>query len=641
MFSALFGGERSGRDKTVPRRSERPSRRSQRDADTHRSENGAHRLDDGARGEVLNADELRRRRVDHYTSPVDRRRTRVTESARTKTSSSLGARSVTSSEKRHTTRRRHSSTAKTSPRSQRPDRSVDDGDRVYAPRSTALEAIDEERRVEDGVRGPELRRATHGRFSRSTRIDDLPDDDDDVHPDDSISQIGTKSSRRRGGAYTQTRPSLRRSNTTSTRLSRLPEESSGRSARSSSKRTDRPTGAPPPPTSRRHSSTAIPDARPPVECLTCCEELSHKDVAHLPCTHKICHDCVRGMFERSLKNPADMPPKCCDGQCLPQEYLDTLFDEDFKAKWIRKYRESNTKDALYCPAAGCGYWIKPKHIHNERGKKFATCPKCKTKVCARCSSKMHKSSECPKDPGLAKLMKEAEQNGWMQCFKCKAMVERVSGCSHMTCRCTAEFCITCGAKWKTCECSWWNYDEDPLGDMQIPEPVRFMFDQGLNAAINALPRAAPAQNPAPGRRPQNAANGRIRGGGMRAAMTYQEEMDARRRQERLDADLARRMQMADLGVNNDGRPRRQPGDDNFGFGNAARHLLNDDFVQIAANVVMGTFGDAALGRRGERASGRRRRTRVDDQAGGDDGLPANFLGDASVLGAGPARGATW
>jgi hypothetical protein len=33
------------------------------------------------------------------------------------------------------------------------------------------------------------------------------------------------------------------------------------------------------------------------------------------------------------------------------------------------------------------------------------------------------------------------------------MVELVSGCRHMRCRCKAEFCYVCGARWRTCDCN--------------------------------------------------------------------------------------------------------------------------------------------------------------------------------------------
>lgn len=120
--------------------------------------------------------------------------------------------------------------------------------------------------------------------------------------------------------------------------------------------------------------------------------------------------------------------------------------------------------------------------------------------------------------------------------------------------------------------------------------------------------------------------------------TYQDELDQRRRQERDDERLARRLQLATL-IDPDDEPRhqqqRQTDVEAWGLGNNAGHFLNDNFVQNAANVVMSAFGDAAMGRRGERASGRRRRARETQEA--DTGLAPNFLGDESVLGVGPAE----
>lgn len=69
--------------------------------------------------------------------------------------------------------------------------------------------------------------------------------------------------------------------------------------------------------------------------------------------------------------------------------------------------------------------------------------------------------------------------------------------------------MTCGLKWKSCNCPWFNYDtveRDRLNHMNIPQPM------GMNPVLN-----------------------------------YQEEMDRRLEQERRDEDLARRMQ--GIGIN--------------------------------------------------------------------------------------------
>jgi hypothetical protein len=347
----------------------------------------------------------------------------------------------------------------------------------------------------------------------------------------------------------------------------------------------------------------------------------------------MCQDCLKRIFEMSVKDPAHMPPKCCGDEHIPLRHVEKLFDDNFKRTWNRKYQEYTTKNRIYCPTLKCGEWIKPSHIHTIQGRKYALCPRCKTKVCVLCNNKMHRSSECPKDPEIAKLVEQAKEKGWQRCYSCSAFVEKKEGCNHMTCRCMAEFCIVCGAKWKTCDCPWFNYNAsglpnpDRLNEMRVPEPFQFIWRQVFRDAEGPIPMPPP---PAP--MPRDAPPG-----GPFPEVTYQQEIDNRRRQERLDADLARRLQFqAMLNPDDDGRPRRRGNDiDLVGLGNAARNFMNDDFVQNAANVVMSAFGDANLGRRGERTAGRRRRARPTNQNDNNPGLVPDFLGDGSVLGNGP------
>jgi len=168
---------------------------------------------------------------------------------------------------------------------------------------------------------------------------------------------------------------------------------------------------------------------------------------------------------------------------------------------------------------------------------------------------MHTSRECPKDPATKRFVEVAKEEGWQRCFNCSAMVELKEGCNHMTCRCTAEFCMVCGNKWKTCNCPWFDYqavEADRLDHMNI-------------------------------------AQGRGDDDG-RAPIRDQEEVDRRRHQERRDAALARRMQV--LGVDDDPSDEivgnANPGQ-MFGFGNGADHFLNHNFIR---NILTGNFGAA-------------------------------------------------
>jgi IBR domain, a half RING-finger domain len=292
-----------------------------------------------------------------------------------------------------------------------------------------------------------------------------------------------------------------------------------------------------------------------VDCLTCgADDVPIIKTAKLACSHRMCHDCLSRIFTMSVTDPAHMPPKCCTSEHIPLKHVDKLFDQKFKKTWNRKFQEYTTRNRIYCPTRHCGEWIKPNHISLENGRKVGKCKKCGTRVCCTCNNRMHTSRECPKDPATKKFVQVAKEEGWQRCFNCSAMVELKEGCNHMTCRCTAEFCMVCGSKWKTCDCPWFNYqavEADRLDHMNI-------------------------------------AQGRGGDDG-RAPIRYQEEIDRRRQQERRDEALARRMQV--FGVNDD-PPEEMVGNANpgqmFGFGNGAGHFLNHNFIRI----LTGNFGAA-------------------------------------------------
>lgn len=290
----------------------------------------------------------------------------------------------------------------------------------------------------------------------------------------------------------------------------------------------------------------LPPPEKQVSCLTCgSDDIPASKSAKLPCTHRMCHSCLKRIFKMSIKDPAHMPPRCCQEKHISLRHVESLFDDDFKKTWNRKFKEYNAKNRIYCPRKGCGEWIQPKHMRVEKGRKIGICPKCKYDVCTMCNQKAHRSRECPKDPAMKQLTEIAEQKGWRKCYNCSAMVELKEGCNHMTCRCLAEFCMCCGLKWKSCECPWFNYEavDDLTGN-----PVR-----------------------------------------------YQQELDRRREQMQRDEEIARQM----AGLNMRGRNRNGAGQlPDFELGNAAPHHMNANFLQQAREALTANYQNAEIAARG-------------------------------------------
>ncbi|ETI25075.1 hypothetical protein G647_04446 [Cladophialophora carrionii CBS 160.54] len=203
-----------------------------------------------------------------------------------------------------------------------------------------------------------------------------------------------------------------------------------------------------------NSSKPLDKKHPMVECTSCFEDTAKDDTSKLPCTHSYCRPCLATLITTALENEASFPPKCCLTAIPPSTIMSVL-----DAKQRNTYREKAAEFSIphqerwYCPNSKCLKWIRPSKVPrlpawNER------CPHCGTKICSICRGLAHKSSsECPQDSGLQATITLAELEGWRRCVRCRTMVERTQGCRHMTCKCGAQFCYTCGKKWRSCSCT--------------------------------------------------------------------------------------------------------------------------------------------------------------------------------------------
>ncbi|KAF2115927.1 hypothetical protein BDV96DRAFT_492449 [Lophiotrema nucula] len=291
------------------------------------------------------------------------------------------------------------------------------------------------------------------------------------------------------------------------------------------------------------------------------DDLPANKTAKLGCGHRMCHSCLKRQFVLSVNDPQHMPPTCCTTEHIPLKYVERLFDDKFKRTWNKKYQEYTTANRLYCPTKGCGEWIKPSKIRvdSPTGRKYAPCGRCNTKVCVLCNGRFHARRECPRDEETNRLVAMAKEKGWQRCYSCKALVELKEGCNHMTCRCTAQFCMVCAAPWKTCNCPWFNYsleDENRLNDMRVP----YRRGPDLVEVVEIVNDPAP-----PMRRVSTRTRHRI-----------DPELD------RADEALAAHLQAQLRFERNTPTPsearRGDPGVQVYGLGNLGNHHMNDSYT---------------------------------------------------------------
>ncbi|PGH13577.1 hypothetical protein AJ79_03570 [Helicocarpus griseus UAMH5409] len=191
------------------------------------------------------------------------------------------------------------------------------------------------------------------------------------------------------------------------------------------------------------------------ECSSCFNDVLDKNMLGLKCQHKYCLKCFLKLVDIAMKEENLFPPKCCLEKIPQQLILDNL-DHSRREKYKLKIQEysMNPENRWYCPAANCNKWIPPNKVKKGSKPDEKICPHCRASLCALCRRVAHRSeTECPRDYGLEATLKEAENYGWRRCYNCHSMVELMTGCRHITCKCGAQFCYTCGTKWRECDCT--------------------------------------------------------------------------------------------------------------------------------------------------------------------------------------------
>ena len=217
--------------------------------------------------------------------------------------------------------------------------------------------------------------------------------------------------------------------------------------------------------------------------------MKNKRLIPLACQHKYCGPCFEQLVTTAMQDEHLFPPKCCL-QDIPAKLVQSHLTAEQKQLYKVKAEEYAVPagDRWYCPNVYCAKWIDRRTTPVVDGE--VSCPHCRRDICAICRGESHPNgTECPQDFGMEAALEEAEFNGWRRCYQCHAMVELATGCRHMTCRCRAEFCYVCGARWRTCQCT----EDDKNALLRQVEERRLQNDAEAREVAEAIAAVERAQ----------------------------------------------------------------------------------------------------------------------------------------------------
>lgn len=155
------------------------------------------------------------------------------------------------------------------------------------------------------------------------------------------------------------------------------------------------------------------------------------------------------MINQATAEESNMPPRCCT-QPIPSQVIKSILSREEQARFLKAVLQFSTpwEARVFCSNPLCAEFIPPRAKVDPKHPFKVVCRKCRTRVCVMCKKDAHPAGQdCPNDWELEAVLQIGERAGWRRCYKCRTLVELTYGCTHMTCRCRAQFCYICGAVW--------------------------------------------------------------------------------------------------------------------------------------------------------------------------------------------------
>lgn len=141
-------------------------------------------------------------------------------------------------------------------------------------------------------------------------------------------------------------------------------------------------------------------------------------------------DCLNQLIRHACKDGERWPPRCCtwDVNLESPHILYKLHPEVLRLVLHSKAYYS-TRDKLFCCQSKCRKFIAPNEINEFTNIGF--CRACWGGTCSLCRRHPH-IGPCKRDLNHKAMEKYLVYKGWTRCEQCGSIVEKESGCNHMT-----------------------------------------------------------------------------------------------------------------------------------------------------------------------------------------------------------------
>ncbi|KAG0615783.1 hypothetical protein M758_5G066800 [Ceratodon purpureus] len=210
------------------------------------------------------------------------------------------------------------------------------------------------------------------------------------------------------------------------------------------------------------------------ECGICAEmKPSHSFISTKDCAHKYCTGCCKQHANVKILSGSSQiicpHPDCRHNfdivQCralLSLKQFDILNTRLTEAA-------IPVGQKVFCPFQDCSLLMEKSESSKSARNTFAACYSCHRGFCLECKVPWHANMSCGeyrtyienrKQGGDQKLRDLATEKKWQVCPNYELVVELMSGCYHITCRCKTEFCYLCQKRWEnkkpSCKCKLWD-----------------------------------------------------------------------------------------------------------------------------------------------------------------------------------------